>query len=238
MNNPYKKSRNILGIFFLLGGILLLIISSSLDKMDVKYALLLIGIFLILSSLIVVWIFNKYSKLFARLMRNENIIDKWTIEAALFKEFVQYDKEKEIYRFRFMFYFIAGISILVGLFLIIIGLEIAIIAAIIFGIIAFVWLVSRIAILSKKKQHFSGNASIIIAKEGGMLNKKLHNWSQLASRLSKSKIHTLSSQVLVLEIDYTVLQRTGEVEYCARFPIQNNKENKERLEAIIEKIYA
>ncbi len=238
MNNPYKKSRNILGFLFLFGGILLLIISSSMDKMDLKYALLLIGIFLMLSSFIIVWIFNKYSKLFERLMRNENIIDKWTVDADLFKEFVQYDKEKEVYRFRFMFYFIAGISIIVGVFLIIMGLEIMIISAIIFGIIAFVWLVSRIAIISKKKQHFSGNASIIIAKEGGMLNKKLHNWSQLASRVSKSKIHPLSSQVLVLELYYTVLQRTGEVEYCARFPIQNNKENKERLEAIIEKIYA
>ena len=80
------------------------------------------------------------------------------------------------------------------------------------------YIVSRIAIISARNRGNIIKGDVIIAKEGGIINETLHNWSQMGSYIRKSKIKKVSKTLQVLEVTYATLQRTGEVEYTARFP--------------------
>jgi len=191
---------------------------TGMDGMDGGFALQFGGGFIIIIALITIFVLMKNARLYQKLANFQNVIARWAVPVALQREYAEYDKSEDKAKYKAMFWFISIISIFVGLILILMGLEIGIIALIILGIIAFIWIVSRIAILAANSRGSTIKGDIIIAKEGGIINGNLHNWSQLEAYVVNCKIKKVSKTLHTFEVTYSTLQRTGEVHYTARFP--------------------
>jgi len=207
---------------------------SDMDGMNGGFALQFVGGFMLVTALITLIILMRNARMYQRLANFQNIIARWTVPTNIHKEYAEYDKSEDIEKFKAMFWIIAVISLLVGIILIIMGLEFATIALIIFGLIAFIWLVSRIAIVSAKSRANTIKGDIIIAKEGGIINETLHNWSQLGAYVVKCRINKVSKTLTTFEVTYSTLQRTGEVHYTARFPFPiEHIEEMKRVEEVL-----
>lgn len=220
IRNKYKIWANQWGLGFSGLGLFMILLPgiADIDGMDGGFALKMGGFFMIVVGLITYFVLIKNAKMYSRLANFQNFIARWTIPAALYKEFAQYNKSEDTARFKVMFWIISIVSLFVGLILILMGLKFGIIAGIILGIIAFIWIVSRISIWSAKRRSNILKGDIIIAKEGGIINGNLHNWSQMAAYLVRCDIIKVSDTLHVFEVTYSTLQRTGEVQYTARFP--------------------
>jgi hypothetical protein len=220
IRNKYKIWANQWGLGFSGLGIFMILLPgmADIDGMDGGFALKMGGFFMIVVGLITYFVLIKNAKMYRRLANFQNVIARWTVPAAMYKEYAQYDKSADTARFKAMFWMIAVVSLVVGLILILMGLEFGIIAGIILGLIAFIWIVSRIAIWNTTLRSNTLKGDLIIAKEGGIINGNLHNWSQLLAHLVKCDIIKVSDTLQVFEVTYSTLQRTGEVQYTARFP--------------------
>lgn len=231
IRNKYRIWAYRWGLIFSGIGLFLILLPSMADinMMNGGFALQFGGFFMLITAIISVFVLNKNAKLYDKLANFDNIIARWTLDAKSFAIYANYDKIERINKHKAMFWIISVISIFVGILLVLLGLEISIILQIIIGIIVFIWIVSRLAILATTRRSSKQKGEIIIAKEGGIINGELHNWSQLEAILTNVKITSIEEGLEVLEVYYSTLQRTGEVRYTARFPIPKGKLEEARM---------
>ncbi|PKP02890.1 MAG: hypothetical protein CVU11_10460 [Bacteroidetes bacterium HGW-Bacteroidetes-6] len=225
IKNKYKRITIRAGLILGLISLTLFFMPSmaGIDGMNGGFALQVFGFFIFITTIIVVVIYGRMANMYARLAKFESILAHWQIGTAEYARFIKYDIEKNIVGYRLMRKIISIITLVVGLILIIAGLEAIIVAYIIGGIILLIWFVSFLAIINQKSKSGNSGADIILSKEGGIINGELHNWSKMGNVLEGGGIGELEGKQYVLEIAYSAPNRGARVDVTARFPVPEGK---------------
>jgi hypothetical protein len=196
---------------------------AEIDGMDGGFAMIAIGVFLLIVGIITVVVFARMGKIYKSMSNFESILANWHINQAEYAIFAAYDVNENSKNLRFTRWMVIIITFIVGIFCAILGMELDFVIIFCLSLSVFIWLVSFLAILNQKRKLHKSEADIILAKDGGIINGTLHPWSKMNNLLESSAIIEIAPNLFVIEITYSFPNRGGRAETTARFPIPNGK---------------
>lgn len=226
IRNKYKiiAIRSLIIMGFIALGMILTPGIIGLDGMDGGFALKFVGFFVLIMALVTFGVYNKLGNVYKRLADFKGVIAKWEIPQQDYGAFAIYDYKETIGGHRAMRWIITIISLIVGLILIIAGAEADIMITIILCLIVFIWIVSFIAIAAAKRKLNVASGSVIIAREGAIINGNLHNWASIGCLLEGIELGSIETGLSVLEVSYSAPAKSGRNSFTARFPVPRGRE--------------
>jgi uncharacterized membrane protein HdeD (DUF308 family) len=223
---------------------LLVVLSVIVFEIDINAgggAMIMLGTFLFICSIIIFIIYYKRAVQFDKIYTgsfsqnqktDENIIlARWTYDKIIWDEFVNLDQQEKLSTNKSTFILVSVLIVIIfGIFMIadpdiaptmgIIGL----------GLILLLFFVSRFSPVLTAKRLKSSNPECIISKTGLILGKQFHNWKSLGNRLES--VRFIKNEKHILEIIYSYPARYGRQNYTLLVPVPSDQF--EKAEKIVE----
>jgi len=241
----YNSQRTVaivwLAIIFISLLVVLSVIVFEIDMNAGGGAMIMLGTFLFICSIIIFIIYYKRAVQFDKIytgsfsqnqMTDENtILARWTYDKIIWDEFVNLDQQEKLSTNKSTFILVSVLIVIIfGIFMIadpdvaptmgIIGL----------GLILLLFFVSRFSPVLTAERLKSSNPECIISKTGLILGKQFHNLKSLGNRLES--VRFIKNEKPVLEIIYSYPARYGRQNYTLLVPVPSDQF--EKAEQIVE----
>ncbi len=220
-----NTQQRIVNLWYGLGAVFLFLVFLpsiiGLDGMDGGFALSFVSGFMVLGSIIIIFIYRSRAKQLDRVLKGENRIALWRYSPEEWLRFAGKDFEAEKKLKAMLFFTIAVISVVIGIVLSIYMQDMVFIP-IILGIIALVAVPAVWAPRYRYRKLKNSEAEVLIAENGVIIGRMFHLWISPLTRLDLVKLDT-DAKVPVLSFVYSALTRTGWQEEIARVPVPEGK---------------
>ncbi len=210
----------LIGLFLMFGPINL----GWIDGMNGGFALSALG-FLITLAFFITWIF--YHKLARRqdaILSGKNLVVHWKYSKEEWLKYAEAEHETDSKGKRILFFIISGFAIFFGILFAIIDPENGIyVLFVMLGLILIIGITAflSIRIAYKRNKKYIGEA--IITKDGIYMNKQLHVWGILSSKLETVVLITEESPP-VIAFSYSAKSTKGDNSYSVRVPVPEGQE--------------
>lgn len=222
MKNSQQRIVN-LWIILMLVFIFLIFLPSiiGLDGMDGGFALGFVSFFMVIMSIVVIFIYRSRAKQLDNILAGEGRIAVWKYAPDEWERFTRIDFEEEKKAKKFLFTLVSVICVVVGIILWI-AIEDILIMFISLGIIPVVAVPAFLAPRMRFKKLKNSEGKALISENGVIVGKMFHLWVKLGARLDQVVLVT-DEQPPILEFHYSMPTRTGRQEEVARVPVPGNK---------------
>jgi len=186
-NNRVNTSKIVkyITLFFLLIVILAFI---DLDILPIHPALAFISFFIVLSSIVIGYMFKSREEKMQTLITGENLLAEWTLTNEQKEMYATYLFENEKNKNRFILYSISAIAIVVfGIFILVIDEGKLFMFLILIGLILFLASFAYGMPYYYKRSNLKGDGKILIGAKYAYINGYFHNWDFPFSGLKKIK---------------------------------------------------
>lgn len=194
----------------------------NIRGMEGGYAIRFVSAFMVVVSAIVVAVYSGRAKQFDLLLKPENQLAYWHYSPEKWADFVQLDYREEAAAKRKLFYYVAAITIVTGMFMFL-AIGSFLFIPITAGIILLVAFPAILVPLLRYRKLKKSGASVIISANGLIIGNVLHLWSQMNARLEDVEIDNNSLPAL-LKFHYSYPSRNGRQDETARVPVPDGKE--------------
>lgn len=223
-----ENSTNI--VKYITGFFLLIVILAfmDLDMLPIHPALAFISFFIVLSSIVIGYMFKSREKKKQTLITGENILAEWTLTNEQKESYANYLFEHEKNKNRFILYSISAIAIVVfGIFILVIDEGKLFMFLILIGLILFLASFAYGMPFYYKKSNLKGNGKILIGAKYAYINGYFHNWDFPLSGLKKAKI--ITDPFYGLNLVYYYTDRTLSHSEELFIPVAENVDLKELI---------
>lgn len=235
---PLKNTQRMVAKVWLILAIIMLLIIAAVPLFDVDIfsgggAILFMGTFLFILSIILFLIYKSRAKQFDELLRGGNILVKWQYDPIFWEQFVEKyaTKHLEINKSNFVIVAIM-IIIIFGIFMIL-DSEVATTMGIIgVSLIILLYLVAMYVPKISANNLRKAPAICIISKDCILIGKQFHPLKSLGNRFERAQI--LNEDINLLEVVYSYHAKHGRTEQPVFIPIPEGKI--EEAKKIIEKL--
>jgi len=212
--------------YFTIGGVFLMFGPVNLgliDGMDGGYAIATLGFMIALAGIISFFVYNKLAKSLEDILHDENLIAHWTYPLEQWTAYAEKDyREDKKYKMQ-LFYIVAAFAIFFAVLFMVIDPEAGLfVAATMLGLIIIVRLTVFITVRNRYKENKSQIGEVYIAPNGVYLNKQLHAWNVIGSRLERVFYNSNSENLIRFE--YSAPGRGARSWYSFAVPVPAGKE--------------
>lgn len=193
----------------------------GLDGFDGGFAMSFGAGFMVIVSLIVIFIYRSRAKQLDKILSGEGRIAVWRYSHDEWVRFIAADFQDEKKSKKMLFFVIAGIAIIVGI-LLMISLKDPLALLIALGIIPIVAIPAFWAPRYRFNKLKNSEPKVLIAEKGVIVGKMFHLWVSLGATLDEVVINTEENPNL-LEFTYSMPTRTGRQVEVARVPVPKGK---------------
>ncbi|WP_456379185.1 zinc-ribbon domain-containing protein [Lutibacter sp.] len=186
-----KNNTNI--VKYITGFFLLIVILAfmDLDMLPIHPAIAFISFFIVLSTIIIGYMFKSREEKKQTLISGENLIAEWTLTSEQKENYANYLFEHEKNKNRFILYSISAIAIVIfGIFILVIDEGKLFMFLILIGLVLFLASFAYGMPFYYKKSNLKGDGKILIGAKYAYINGYFHNWDFPLSGLKKAKIIT------------------------------------------------
>ena len=185
ISNPERRTAFVCSGLIILGIIMIFLPGIiGLEGFNGGFALSFFGGFVAIIGIICVFVFARLARLFDNIMQKENILAHWTYTQADWKQYTEEEHKEDARDKRNLFLLVAAISVVVGIIMLAMYPDDVVIILInILGIIAVIGLTAFLSILSPYRWNKKHLGDVYITKEGAYLNRRLHIWKGLGTKL-------------------------------------------------------
>ncbi len=201
----------------------------NIKGMEGGYAIRFVSAFMFVVSAIVVVVYSGRAKHFDLLLKPENQLAHWYYSSEEWFRFTQLDFAEEAAAKRKLFYYVAAITIVTGIFMFL-AIGSFLFIPITAGIILLVAFPAILVPLLRYRKLKKSGASVIISANGIIIGNVFHLWSQMNARLEDVEIDNNSLPALI-KFNYSYPSRNGRQEETARVPVPAGMET-EALEIV------
>ena len=224
MKNSQRRISNLWWILLFVFAFCMVIPSiTGLDGFDGGFALIFVAGFMVIMSFIIALIYRSRAKQLDKILSGEGRIIVWRYAPDEWQRFVENDFKEEKQAKKFLFFLIAGISIVVGVILWIAVKDI-LIFFIALGIIPIVALPAFIVPRARYSKLMNSEPKALIAQKGTIVGKMFHLWVKMGARLDEVSIDT-EEEPAMLVFQYSIPTRNGRQTETARIPVPRGKLN-------------
>jgi len=208
----------------------------GMDYLNGGFAISALSFIIAITGIIVTVIYARRARLLDRILDGENLLAHWTYSLEEWNQYADKEFQTEKKEKRMLFYMVAGIALFFGVLFFLFdregGLWVLISMLGLIGLIAFVaWFAAWYNYSQNKK--YLGEA--YITRDAVYLNRQLHTWRGLGSRLESVVLAEKESRPL-LAFTYSAPSRIGRQEYTVRVPVPEGQEK--AAEKLAEKLNA
>lgn len=176
----------------------------DLDVLPIHPAIAFISFFLLVSSIVIAFMFRSREKKLQSLITGENLIASWTLNSTEKSQYVNYLFQNEKSRNMGIFIITTVLIILIfGAFIIFIDEGKAAMFFIMLGLIAFIALFAFGMPFYYKYQNNTNDGNILIGKNYAYINGYFHNWDFILSGIKKAKVINKPFYGLYIKYYYT-----------------------------------
>jgi NADH:ubiquinone oxidoreductase subunit 3 (subunit A) len=201
------------------------------------FALSFFGGFVVIVGIITVIVFARLASLFDSIMTKENILVHWTYSPDEWKQYTEEEHKEDKTDKRRLFLLVAVISVIVGIILCVIyPHDLLLNICIILGIIAVIGLTAYLSQRSVYRWNKKYLGEVYIAKDGAYLNRRLHIWKGLSTRLVRASYEVGKHSLPRIIFEYSSQNLATRNYYAARIPVPLGQE--EIAQKIVEQIQA
>jgi len=182
--NSTKIVKYITGFFLLI----VILAFMDLDMLPIHPAIAFISFFIVLSSIVIGYMFKSREEKKQTLISGENLIAEWTLTSEQKENYASYLFEHEKNKNTFILYSISAIAIVVfGIFILVIDEGKLFMFLILIGLILFLASFAYGMPFYYKKSNLKGDGRILIGAKYAYVNGYFHNWDFPFSGLKKIK---------------------------------------------------
>jgi hypothetical protein len=226
LTNPYRHSVLVCLAIIVLGIIMIFLPGiTGMDGFKGGFALAFFGAFVVVVGIISVLVVGRFDRIAARILKKENIIAHWTYSAEDWKQYTEEEHAADKTDKRHLFILVAIISIIVGIIvLIIFPDDLLLIIYIVLGIIAMIGLTAYLSAAAPYRWNKKHPGEVYIARDGAYLNRQLHIWNGMGTRLSNASYEEGNLSLPRIKIEYSSPSLTMGNYYTARIPVPRGQE--------------
>lgn len=193
----------------------------GLDGFDGGFAISFVSGFMVISSLVVIFIYRSRAKQLDKILSGEGRIAVWRYMPEEWMRFVGIDFQEEKKAKNFLFFLISAICVVIGIILWIVVKDI-LIFFISLGIIPIVAVPAFLAPRLRHKKLLNSEPKVLIAENGVIVGRMFHLWVKLGARLDQVVLIT-DEDPPILEFHYSMPTRNGRQAETARIPVPYGK---------------
>lgn len=220
-NNPHRRiAIAYTGIIVL--GIVLMFLPAILhmDMLKSGFALSFFGGFVAIIGIITVIVFARLARLFDTILKKDNIMVHWTYSPDEWQKYTEEEHREDKTDKRRLFLLVAGISVIAGIILwVIYPHDLVLIIFIILGIIAVIGLAAYLSVLAPYRWNKKHLGEVYIARDGAYLNRRLHIWKGLGTRLVGATYELGKHSLSKVVIRYSSANLAKRNYFTARIPV-------------------
>ncbi len=193
----------------------------GLDGFNGGFALSFGAGFMVIISIIVIFIYRSRAKQLDKILKGEGRVAVWQYSREEWFRFIVVDFEEERKSKKMLFFVVAGIAIVVGIIMTILLKDplAFLIAACIIPIVAIPAFLAPRARFNKLK---NSEPKALIAEKGVIVGRMFHLWVNLGATLDQVVLKTDESPP-ILEFHYSMPTRQGRQTEVARLPVPAGK---------------
>lgn len=225
-SNPLRRTARRAWIITLFG-VVMIFGPMNLDwanGMDAGYAIAAFGVLFIIIGLVISFIYGKLARRLDEILSGEKLLAHWTYSDEEWRQYTETDYKIDRREKWQLFLIVAGISVVVGVFLALLNPEAWwIFACIILGLIAFTGLAAWLSTLYFHHKNKTSKSAVWISENGVYFNKILHAWNVIGSKFERIKY--LEETPRLIEFEYSVISRSGRDHQTVRVPVPLGKES-------------
>jgi hypothetical protein len=229
--NVARRTRNIWAVIILLAvsGIFAPFL-FGMDEMDGGFAIAFLSFFLAITGLIVVIMYHGRAKTLDGILSGNDLLTHWTYSPEVWKNYAEVDFHKDTHSkwslYRLVMVVAAVVCLIASLVLknawpamigVFLGLG---------GLLAAVVLLTT-RHLHRQNRQYLGEA--YISRKGIYLNRQLHIWSGWGGKLESAVFNESEG---LLEVSYSLPDRTGRSNFTVRVPVPPEESAKARRIAV------
>ena len=226
INNPHRRIALACTGIVVLGIIMIFLPGiAGMDAFKGGLALSFFGGFVVIVGVIAVIMFARLARLFDSILKKENILAHWTYSPDEWKQYTEEEHKEDKADKRSLFLLVAAISIVVGSILwVIYPDDLLLDICTILGIIAVIGLAAYLSQLSAYRRNEKHLGEVYIAKDGAYLNRQLHIWKGLSTRLVDATYEGGSYSLPKVKIQYSSQNLATRNYHTARIPVPHGQE--------------
>lgn len=220
-----NSQRRIVNLWIILGAFFIFLIFFpsiiGLDGFDGGFAISFVSGFMVLSSLVVIFIYRSRAKQLDKILSGEGRIAVWKYTPKEWERFTTIDFEEEKKVKKQLFFLVSVICVVIGIIMLLIVKDILIL----FISLAIIPMVAIPAFLAPRARfHKLSNSEpkAIISEKGVVVGKMFHLWIGLGATLDQVVL-AIDENPPILEFHYSMPTRTGRQEETARIPVPAGK---------------
>ncbi|WP_296385458.1 zinc ribbon domain-containing protein [Winogradskyella sp.] len=195
------KKAKYAAVFFAL---VIAIAFTDLDVLSIHPAIVMLSIFLFISSLVIIYMFRSREEKSQSLITGENLLASWTLNDTQKTAYVDYLFEHEKGKNLPILIVISILSIIIfGVFILVIDEGKFTMFLVLIGLIAFVSVFAFGMPRYYKYQNSKNDGKVLIGAKFAYINGYFHNWDFMLSGLSKVKVMSTPFHGINLVYYYT-----------------------------------
>lgn len=229
IKKPYRHTAFYCSSIILLGIVMIFLPGIiGLDGFNGGFALSFLGFFVAVIGIITVIIFARLSRLADAILQKQNILAHWTYTPEEWKTYTEEEHADDSFDKRSLFLLVAIIAVVVGIGMGIVYRDFLLIFYIIAGIIAVIGLTAYLSTVIPYRWNQQHLGDVYIAKDGVYLNRRLHFWKGLSTRLRKISWEEGKHSLPRIIIEYSSTNFLTGNYYTARVPVPPGQEETAR----------
>ena len=193
----------------------------GLDGFDGGFAMSFTAGFMVIMSLVVIFIYRSRARQLDKILTGEGRIVVWRYSQDEWIRFIAADFEDERKSKKMLFFIVAVIAIIVGI-LLMISFKDPLALFIALGIIPIVAIPAFWAPRARYNKLKNSEPKALIAEKGVIVGKMFHLWVNLGASLDEVKINS-EAEPDMIEFTYSMPTRNGRDVQVARVPVPKGK---------------
>jgi hypothetical protein len=193
----------------------------GLDGFDGGFAMSFTAGFMVIMSLVVIFIYRSRARQLNKILKGEGRITVWQYSQDEWIRFIAADFEDEKKSKKTLFFVVAVIAVVVGI-LLMISLKDVLALFIALGIIPIVAIPAFWAPRARFNKLKNSEPKALIAEKGVIVGKMFHLWVNLGASLDEVKINS-EAEPDMIEFTYSMPTRNGRDVQVARVPVPKGK---------------
>jgi hypothetical protein len=198
---------------------------TGADTKNWMFATMFFSFVLCITSIVVAVMYAKRARITGSILRGENLLAHWTYTEEEWARYAKTEHKEFKQHNRSLFILVTVISVIIGVFFIIMNPDDWIIfVAIVLGIIIIAGGSAFLAVALSERQNRKYHGEVFITADGLLINRILHLWKGYGATLEGAVYEDTGRAIPVIVISYSAPSRSGSQMWTVRVPVPHGHE--------------
>jgi hypothetical protein len=192
----------------------------GLGWMEGGFAISALGVFVLILGVIALLLYLRLARAVENLLKKENVLAHWSFTPEEWQSYFGNDPPDPAEDWKGLFALVSVVAVILGLaFWLLTRTSPWIVVLIVLALILISFFTARVYASPSRRPARPKASDVIVSLDGVSINRHLHLWNGIGTRLEKANLEERAGQRLGLAFEYSAPSSSGRDFYVARIPV-------------------